>query len=134
VGAPVVDMLWEAQTGCPITEVTITSGDKETQRAGGGYGREAWGVPKRDLMAGVQVALERGQLKIARGLREAGVLVEELVGLRMTFRGSGRIRLGADGFGEHDDLAIALALAVWLARRPKPRMNSWCGGGRLPGR
>jgi hypothetical protein len=134
VGTPVVDMLRGAQTGCPITEVTITSGEKETQRAGSGYGQQAWSVPKRDLMAALQVALERGELKIAKALREAGVLVEELVDLRMTVRKSGRIRVGADGYGEHDDLAIALALAVWLARRPKPRLNSFNGGGRLPGR
>ncbi len=104
-----MDMLRGAQLGCRITEVTITSGDKEVQRAGSSYQQQAWSVPKRDLMAGVQVALEQGDLKIARGLKEAGVLVEELVDLRITVRGTGRVRLGADGYGEHDDLAIAVA-------------------------
>jgi hypothetical protein len=33
----------------------------------------------------------------------------------MTVGASGRARLGADGHGEHDDLAIALALACWKA-------------------
>jgi hypothetical protein len=27
------------------------------------------------------------------------------------------VRIGADGYGEHDDLVIALALAVWRAKR-----------------
>jgi hypothetical protein len=35
-----------------------------------------------------------------------------------TARGrSGRMRIGADGVGEHDDLALALALAVWPRRK-----------------
>jgi hypothetical protein len=69
-------------------------------------------VPKRDLIAVVQVLLEREELKVARGLRELGVL-----------------RLGADGCGEHDDLVIALALACWRAKRGQIGF----GAGRLPG-
>jgi hypothetical protein len=126
VGAPVVDMLRAAGLGCAIAAVTITGGDKETQRGGQG-----WTVPKRDLIAGVQVGLEQGELIIAKGLRETGALVQELVDMRMTVRGGGRVRLGADGYGEHDDLVIAVALGVWMARRPKLRKNDWNGGGRL---
>jgi hypothetical protein len=44
-----------------MTEVTITSGDKEAQRAGSSYQQQAWSVPKRDLMAGVQVVGCRGK-------------------------------------------------------------------------
>src|ERR1700728_1953731 len=57
VGAPVVDMLRAARLGCDIAAVTITGGDREHQNS----------VPKRDLMAGVQVLLERDELKLARG-------------------------------------------------------------------
>ena len=74
-------------------------------------------VPKRDLIASVQLALEQGELRIARDLREAGALVEELVDVRKTARESGRDRVGADRVGEHDDLVIALALACWKGRR-----------------
>jgi hypothetical protein len=45
-------------------------------------------------------------------------------------RPSGRVRMGADGAGEHDDLAIALALACWKAQRAR---GISLGGGRLPG-
>jgi hypothetical protein len=42
--------------------------------------------------------------------------------LRMTRRASGYMGIGADGAGEHDDLAIALALAVWKgAKMEMPR-------------
>jgi hypothetical protein len=30
--------------------------------------------------------------------------------------------VGADGYGEHDDLVIALALACWRARRRQNRL------------
>jgi hypothetical protein len=104
--------------------VVISGGEKAT--SGGG---NTWSVPKRDLLTGVQVLLERGELKIAAGLREAGTLVRELTDVRMTPGNRGGVRMGADGFGEHDDLVIALALACWRAKRP---MNGF-GTRRLPG-
>jgi phage FluMu gp28-like protein len=114
VGAPVVDMLRRAGLGCEITAVTITGGERE-HRSGGG---QRVTVPKRDLMAGVQVALEQGDMRIARRLKQAGSLVRELVDVRMTAGlWSGRVRFGADGYGEHDDLVVALALACWRAKR-----------------
>lgn len=127
VGAPVVEMLRAAGLGCEITAVTITSGEREQAYYSGGGA--AWNVPKQDLMAGVQVLLERGKLKIARRLREAGPLVRELLDVRVTPGRVGRMRLGADGCGEHDDLVIALALACWRARRKRGGM----GVQRLPG-
>jgi LmbE family N-acetylglucosaminyl deacetylase len=87
-------MLRAAGLGCEVMAVTMTGG-----------GREHGGsVPKRDLLAGVSVLLEKGQLRIGR-VREAARLGRELVAMRM----------GKDG-GEHDDLVIALALACWRAR------------------
>jgi phage FluMu gp28-like protein len=113
LGGPVVEMLRAAGLGCEITAVTITGGERE--RRGGGLSAS---VPKRDLIAGVQVALDNGDLVIARRLKELGSLVRELVDVRMTAGlGTGRVRIGADGYGEHDDLVIALALAVWRAKR-----------------
>jgi hypothetical protein len=111
VGAPVVDMLRSGRLGCEVNAVNITGGERETQ-----FGT-LWNVPKRDLMAGVQVLLEKRELKIARGMEETGALIRELTNVRMTAAGSGRIRMGADGCGEHDDLVIAMALACWRAKR-----------------
>jgi hypothetical protein len=113
VGAPVVDGLRAAKLGCELCAVTITGGDHEHGRDG------AWSVPKRDLIAGVQVLLERGELRIAKALIEAGSLVRELLDMRITMAANGRVRLGADGFGEHDDLVIAVALSCWRARRKR---------------
>jgi hypothetical protein len=124
VGAPVVDLLRAARLGCDVAAVTITSGERESQSG------QAWSVPKRDLIAGVQLLLEQGELRIPRLLRETGALVRELLDVRITMSGGGRVRLGADGFGQHDDLVIALSLACWRAKRQPVGMF---GTQRLPG-
>ncbi len=103
LGPPVVEMLRGAGLGCEITAVTITGGERE--RRGGG----PWAsVPKRDLLAGVQVALGNGKIPdCGRRLKELGSLVRELVDVRMIVElWSGKVRIGADGYGEHDDLVI----------------------------
>ena len=97
VGAPVVEMLRSA--GVSAIAVTITGG---AQAHGQG---EHWHVPRRDLLAGLEVLLEAGDLKISRRLAEAERLVRELTALRT--RGGG---------GEHDNLVMAVALACWRAR------------------
>jgi len=112
VGAPVVEMLRGAGLGCEITSVSITGGDREN------YSRGVWTVPKTDLIAGLQLMLERSELKIVCGLRDSKTLVRELIDIKARLHTTGRIRVGADGFGEHDDLVIALALACWRAKRP----------------
>jgi hypothetical protein len=116
VGAPVVEMLRAEGPACDISSVTITGGEKES--GGPGYGGGHYNVPKRDLIASVQLALEKGELRISGLLRYADTLVEELVDVRKTARENGRDRVGAERAGEHDDLVIALALACWKGRRP----------------
>ena len=71
-GGPVVEMLRGAGLGCEITAVTITGGEREQSRGG-----LSVSVPKRDLIAGVQVALDNGELRIARRLKELGALVRD---------------------------------------------------------
>jgi hypothetical protein len=108
----VVDSLSRAGLPCEIVSVTITAGQKET-RTGSNYS-----VPKQNLIAGLQLALEHDELRIARDLREAGPLIREMLSVRVQ-SGFSKVRIGADGYGEHDDLVIALALACWRARRPR---------------
>ena len=74
-----------------ISSVTITGGEKETAQPG--YGGGHYNVPKRDLIASVQLALEKRELRIARNLRERET-VEELVDVRRTHRESGWGRSG----------------------------------------
>ena len=99
VGAPVVDLLRAARLGCEVAAVTITGGERVVRNG------QAWNVPKRDLIAGVQVLLEQGDLRIAAGLAEAGALVRELLDVRITMAGGGRVRfvIDDDGPGIPDD-------------------------------
>ena len=113
--------------------VAITGGDTVNRDAAG------WRVPKRDLVAALQVAMQRGHLKIARNLRHADTLVHELANFRMTIDP----RTAHDSYAswrerDHDDLLLASALAVWWAERNKQQQPSqqyypdWSAGtGRL---
>lgn len=114
LGAPVVDMLREpgAAIGCDITAVTITGGERVSRR-----GLMHFGVPRRDLLAGVRVAIEKGLLRFGGKLEHTPTLVRELLALRADSDTS-----------EHDDMVFAVALACWRA----DRKSVW-GGGRLPG-
>jgi hypothetical protein len=68
-------------------------------------------------MARLQSRFEREQLRISQRLRESQRLMRELLDMRTTRGESGRVRVGADGAGKHDDLALAVALAVWPRKR-----------------
>ena len=113
VGRPVVDALKDAGLGCQVTAVTITGGDKQNYRRGGG---SSMNVPKQDLISQLLLALEEGDLKIASRMKEAGTLKRELLDVRMSRRENGTFRIGAEEYGQHDDMVIALALAVWRTK------------------
>ncbi len=70
-------------------------------------------VPKRELVRGLVTAFENGRLKIAKGLPLAGALMGELRAFQMRFTAKGRDTYAARS-GEHDDLVMAVALAVWF--------------------
>jgi hypothetical protein len=118
VGAPVVDMLRQANTECRIWPVTITGGEMERYDGG------RYNVPKRDLIVGLQMLLQRGELQIAAGLEHSATLVEEMAGMRVRVTPSGHEQYAAWREGEHDDLVLAVALACWGVRKVHP-------GGRM---
>jgi hypothetical protein len=102
-GRPVVDLLWAAGLPGGMSAVTITGGDKES------YSDGYYRVPKKELIVGLQVMLQMGELEIASGVRDGAALVRELGEMRVTEAGW---RSGA-----HDDLVFAVGLAAWGARR-----------------
>ncbi len=110
VGGGVVDLLKAARLGCSIVAVSITGGENATSAG------EQWRVPKRVLITGLETALVSKELRIARGLKDAGTLVDELLRMRVTVSEGGREKYGARS-GGHDDLVLATALAVWRAKR-----------------
>ena len=93
---------------CELAAVTMTGGEREQYVDG--YYR----VPKRDLIVGLQIALDSGALQIAAGMKEGPALVRELSEMRVTV---GETGVETWRSGEHDDCVIAVALAVWRAKR-----------------
>ena len=97
----------------PITLNTITAG-KDPQKPPAG-----WSVPKNILVSGVQAKLHTQQLKIAAGLLDAPVLLEEFQDFRVSFTSAGHAIFNARS-GKHDDLVLAVSLAVFGASIPRP--------------
>ena len=116
VGLPVVDMFLaddvQRRTGLArdstFYPVLITGGDQTTHERG------IWRVPKRTLVASVQVLLQSERLKIAATLPEAATLTRELLNFRVKITLAAHETYEAWREGIHDDLVLATALAVWL--------------------
>jgi hypothetical protein len=106
VGQPVFDLFTYA--GISPTGVVITGGAVET-----GYGAIC-SVPKLTLVSRLQALLHQGQLKIQKDLYEAETLVRELQDFRVDFTAAGHMTFNARA-GKHDDLVLALAIAIWRA-------------------
>jgi len=94
--------------------VTITAGQSDTHDQG------FYRVPKRDLIIGLQVVLQRRGLQIAAGLPFARTLVEELEAVEVKVSAAGDEQYAAWREGTHDDLVFAVALAYWSAARAFP--------------
>lgn len=113
VGLPVVDALRVPSARWRLMPVVIGYADRETHVDG------FWRVGKRDLVARLQIAFDFDELAVVRDLPETETLVEELTAMRASVRSSGRTRYESPG-QQHDDLAIALALAWWGANSRRP--------------
>jgi hypothetical protein len=112
LGAPVYDLLNEA--GLSPVGITITAGRRVTGRP------RLLGVPKRDLVSVLLVLLQAGALKIASELPHAATLARELQTMRRHVTAAGNDQYGA-AEGEHDDLVMGLAIAVWFAENRMAR-------------
>jgi hypothetical protein len=114
VGVAVTDLLEERRLR--FTSITITGGEKITG------GHRSYGVPKKDLVAALEVPFHNGALKVASGLGLWQSLREEM----LNFRRKVSLRTGHDTYehwreSDHDDLVLAAALACWGATR-RPRL------------
>ena len=106
VGRPVFDMF--VCSGISPIGVLISGGTAETRDG------PTCSVPKLTLVSRLQALLHEGRLKILRELAEAETLVRELQDFRVEFTAAGHLTFNAR-CGKHDDLVLALAIAVWRA-------------------
>ncbi|MGI8496718.1 MAG: hypothetical protein ACR2OG_03920 [Gemmatimonadaceae bacterium] len=120
VGRAVPELL--RQRGLKPVAIAITGGAEVTHG-------DTLRVPKRELVGSLQVALQAGRLKIAAELPLRPVLVEELRNFRvkvnpLTAHDSWNAREG-----QHDDIVLAVAVALWHAereaRRSRQNAGSW---------
>jgi hypothetical protein len=122
VGRPVGDMF--AQAGLRPIRVSITSGSDAEKK-----GSLRWSVAKSLLVSGVDAALQASTLRSAKELGEAHALHEELKDFRRHLSSTGRATYQTR-VGKHDDLVLAVAIALWWAterRKHQMRVGSVLG-------
>ncbi len=117
VGAAVMDLLRAAQPKAALLPVTITGGDTQN------FSHGSYRVPKRDLIVGLQVLLQRGGLRIAADLRDAPTLLTELMAMQVKVSTAGNEQFAAWREGAHDDLVLAVALACWAVEIAYPKCS-----------
>jgi hypothetical protein len=118
VGAPVVDLFRREKINAELKPIQIVGGANVSSEFG------MTRVPKRDLVSVVQVALQNRTLKIAAALELAEVLSRELQNFSVRITDSANDVYGAWREGTHDDLVLAVALALWTASRPPFRVRA----------
>jgi hypothetical protein len=96
--------------GAELCPVLITGGQAVTRGP-----NLTWHVAKVQLVSVLQALLSSRRLKIATGLPEAEVLIGELQAYKTKVTGAGNETFGAWRERDHDDLVLAVALALWLA-------------------
>ncbi len=123
VGRPVLDLFGQRAALRHAQGVVITGG-RETSAT-----RTGWSVPKGELVSKLQALLHAGDLRIAAGLQDATVLARELQDFRVRFTDHGNATFSARE-GAHDDLVLALALAVSGLSRSEPAESVRVAWGR----
>jgi hypothetical protein len=113
-GRPVFDMFRDAHLTCHLDAVLIHGGDHVTRE-------DIWRVPKRDLVATVQVLLQGAQVKIAESLPDAALLKREMENFRVKIDPqTAHDSYSAWRESQHDDLVLAVAMALWVAKEARP--------------
>jgi hypothetical protein len=111
-GRPVYDMFVRARPRCNLRPITITAGQGFKQDDVGG-----WKVAKKDLVSVLQVLLQSRRLAVGERLPLAMTLVKELENFRVKITANANETFEAWREGQHDDLVLAVALAVWVSEK-----------------
>ena len=129
VGRPLVEMLRKADMRCRIVAETITAGQTVSVADDGSFR-----VPKKELVTCLQILLQANRLKIVRSLPAASLLVSELLNFRVKITAAANETFEAWRERDHDDLVLALAIAVWYAERDNIDYDEVPIGVVVPGR
>jgi hypothetical protein len=109
VGKPVVDYM--RKEGINTVPIIITGGSQAT------YNKEigGWNVPKKELVSVVQLVLQNRTLQFANTIPQLDLMIQELLTFKIKVSPKGNDTYEAWREGDHDDLVLALAVAVWYA-------------------
>ncbi len=115
VGRAVVDLFRGGRQHYHTEAVMITAGDEARYEGSWHY------VPKRELVGTVQVLLQTGRLRFAEALEETALLTSELQNFQVRTTAAANEVFNARE-GQHDDLVLALALALWYGENARSRV------------
>jgi hypothetical protein len=107
-GAPIVEILHRARLGVTLFPVLITPGHHAHSVPGG-----FTCVPRRVLLSTLRILFENRSLRLSGRVPSCHALIEELATVQIEGRQP-----------NHDDLAIATALAAWRAAQALPALLS----------
>ena len=118
VGRGVVDMLRTEFLGRPqkprmdFRAVSVTGSNTSLKRPERAHGY--WSVPKKDLVFPAVAAFQQGKIRIAKGIKDRGALVNELKNYRRTTNiATGNMVFEPWRESDHDDLLFAVCLSLW---------------------
>ncbi len=124
VGLAVVEMvkreLTDAGLKNKVIGITITAGAAVTRQS-----LYRYHVAKRQLVSCISAVVHGERLVVAKNQPEAQTLIREM----STFKAKIDLNTGNESFEawrerDHDDLVLAVALALWAAERPRPRAGA----------
>ncbi len=108
VGIATLQIFRRLKLPAVIRGICITAGHKTTLRPEGGYN-----VPKKELVAAGQSALQGKRLDISPKLKDAKVLKKELQNFKVKVTLNATETYEAWREGDHDDLVFSVCAAVW---------------------
>lgn len=120
VGRAVVDWLRLEMAETCLVPVTIVAGHTVSEHDG-------WHVPKKDLVACLQVLFGNRRIKISKQLDDAALLATELQNFRVKITAAANETFEAWREGQHDDLVLAVAIAVWIGENLSVPHNAFGG-------
>ena len=108
VGRAVVDLFRASGVGAALCPLTIT----------GGEGGSGGSVAKKNLVGALQVPLQTRRIRVPASLPLAGELAKELEAFRVKVTANRNEVFESWRERDHDDMVVALALALHLAQKP----------------
>ena len=119
VGAPLIDLFEGA--GLNPVGVFIHGGDRVTKDSNNWRN---WRVPKRDLVACLQVILQSERFKVAGKLELGPILQQEMLNFRVKIDpATAHDSYSAWREADHDDLVLSVALACWWGEQEASKVT-----------